>query len=123
MKRFGWFLSACVAFAPAIVVAQTQPLIGAIQAGQVGERYDGYMGFAITPTGELRRQVTAVNIRRRNLYIELAERRNVTAEVVGLATGCELMAHIGPGQAYMLKDGAWRRRAPGQSAPAPDYCR
>lgn len=123
MKPVGWFLSACLAFAPATVGAQTQPLIGAIQAGQVGERYDGYMGFAITPTGELRRQVTAVNIRRRNLYIELAQRRNVTAEVVGFATGCELIAHIGPGQAYMLKDGVWRRRAPGQSAPAPDYCR
>jgi hypothetical protein len=57
------------------------------------------------------------------LYIGLAQRRNVTAEVVGLATGCELIAHIGPGQAYMLKDGVWRRRAPGQPAPAPDYCR
>lgn len=123
MKWMGWFLSACLACVPATAVAQTQPLIGAIQAGQVGERYDGYMGFAITPTGELRRQVTAVNIRRRNLYIELAQRRNVTADVVGLATGCELIAHIGPGQAYMLKDGVWRKRALGQSAPLPDYCR
>ncbi len=98
-------------------------MIGAIEAGQVGERYDGYMGFVATPTGELRRQVTAVNIRRRNLYIELAQRRNVTAEAVGLAAACELIAHIGLGHAYMLKDGVWRRRAPGQPAPAPDYCR
>lgn len=123
MKWIGGVLSACIALVPTIVAAQMQPLIGAIQAGQVGERYDGYMGFAITPTGELRRQLTAVNIRRRNLYIELAQRRNVTADVVGLATGCELIAHIGPGQAYMLKDGVWRRRAPGQPAPSPDYCR
>ena len=123
MKWIGGVLSSCIALAPTIAAAQMQPLIGAIQAGQVGERYDGYMGFAITPTGELRRQLTAVNIRRRNLYIELAQRRNVTADVVGLATGCELIAHIGPGQAYMLKDGVWRRRAPGQPAPSPDYCR
>lgn len=105
------------------LAAQTQPLIGAIASGQVGERFDGYMGFASTPTGELRRQVTAVNIRRRNLYIELAQRRNVNAEVIGLATACELISHIRAGQAYMLKDGIWRRRGVGQPAPAPDYCR
>lgn len=105
------------------VVAQTQPLTGAIATGEVGERFDGYMGFATNPTSELRRQVTAVNIRRRNLYIELAQRRNVTADVIGLATACELISHIRVGQAYMLKDGIWRRRVAGQPASAPDYCR
>ena len=116
-------LVASLSFFAAPLAAQTQPLIGAIASGQVGERFDGYMGFATTPTGELRRQVTAVNIRRRNLYIELAQRRNVTAEVIGLATACELISHIAVGQAYMLKDGIWRRRSAGEAAPAPDYCR
>lgn len=123
MTKIACLLLACLAFLAQPLAAQTQPLIGAIEAGQVGERFDGYMGFAAPPTGELRRQVTAVNIRRRNLYIELAQRRNVTAEVIGLATACELISHIRPGQAYMLKDGVWRRRAAGQPAPAPDYCR
>jgi hypothetical protein len=67
--------------------------------------------------------VAAVNLRRRNLYIDLASRRNVTAELVGLTTGCELLAQIPIGGAYMLKDGGWRARAPGQPPPVPSYCR
>lgn len=104
-------------------VAQSPQLWGAIAAGQVGERYDGYMGFATPPSPEVRRQVDAINIRRRSLYAELAVRRNVTASVVGLTTGCTLLAQIPVGESYMLKDGAWRRRGPGEAAPVPDYCR
>jgi uncharacterized protein YdbL (DUF1318 family) len=81
------------------------------------------MGFAAAPSEPLRRQVQAINIRRRNLYIELSTRRNVTPEIVGIATGCELLARIPVGEAYMLSDGTWRRRAQGQPAPAPDRCR
>ena len=122
MKLVRFCLLAAAAAAPA--VAQESSLIeGAIAAGQIGERYDGYMGFAAAPSPALRRQVQAINIHRRNLYIDLASRRNVTPEVVGLATGCELLARIPVGEAYLLSDGAWRRRAPGQPAPVPDRCR
>jgi len=27
------------------------------------------------------------------------------------------------GEIYLLSDGVWRRRAPGQGAPVPAYCR
>jgi uncharacterized protein YdbL (DUF1318 family) len=114
-------LLAVLLAAPAI--AQSPQLSAAIAAGQVGERYDGYMGFASPPSPEVRRQVDSINIRRRSLYAELAARRNVTASVVGLTTGCTLLAQIPVGEAYMLKDGAWRRRGAGEAAPAPDYCR
>jgi len=95
----------------------------AVAAGAVGERYDGYMGFVVPPAPEVRRQVNAVNLKRRNLYIQLASARNATAEAVGLTTACELLTRVGIGHAYMLQDGVWRRRAPGQAAPVPDYCR
>lgn len=103
--------------------AQSPLVSGAIRSGQVGERYDGYLGLVGTPTDELRRQVSAVNLRRRNLYIELASRRNVTPEVVGLTTGCELLSNIPVGGAYMLSGGGWRRRAPGETVALPNYCR
>ena len=111
----------------AVVVAsplQAQPLTlgAAIAAGQAGERYDGYMGTTVTPSESLRRQVAAINLRRRNLYIELATRRGVTPDVVGLTAACELFTQLSPGEAYMLKDGAWRRSMPGQAAPRPDHC-
>jgi uncharacterized protein YdbL (DUF1318 family) len=95
----------------------------AIQAGQVGERYDGYMGFVSAPSDAVRRQVAAVNLRRRNLYLELASRRNVSANVVGLTAACELLGQLPVGQAYLLKDNVWRTRSPGQPPPVPAYCR
>jgi uncharacterized protein YdbL (DUF1318 family) len=123
MMRILIIAAAASALAGSPLLAQAaSPLSGAIQAGQVGERYDGYMGVAAPVAPNIRSQVNAVNIRRRKLYIELAQRRNVTADVVGLATACQLFPKLSPGEAYMLQDGVWRRRG---AAPAtlPDYCR
>ena len=118
-----WFMAAAL-LAASPAEAQSPALAAAIQAGQVGERYDGYMGFASRrPSEQVRRQVSAINIHRRNLYIDLGSRRGVTADVVGLTTGCELLARLPVGEAYMLKDGVWRMRAPGQPPPVPSYCR
>ena len=100
---------------PAVVAA-------ARQAGVIGERYDGYMGFVATPTAEMRRQVGAVNLRRRTLYIGLAARRGVSPSVVGIATACELLPRIAAGEYYMLSDGVWRRRLAGQAVALPSYC-
>jgi hypothetical protein len=107
--------------APAL--AQTSPdIVAARQAGAVGERYDGYLGFASEAGERVRRQVGEVNIRRRSLYTGLATRRNATVQEVGIAAGCELLADIKVGEAYMLSDGQWRRLAAGQPEPVPSYC-
>ena len=119
--RVGRWLFGLGLFAGA-AMAQPAPLALAIQAGQVGERFDGYMGFVVPPSEEVRRQVAAVNLRRRNLYIELAGRRNVTAQVVGVATGCHLLRRLSDGEAYLLADGKWRRWARGEPAPIPENC-
>jgi uncharacterized protein len=116
-------LSLGVAVLSAAADAQSPALSAAIQSGQVGERYDGYMGFAIAPSEPLRRQVLSINIQRRNLYTQLATQRNVTVRLVGLTTACTLFAELPTGEAYMLNDNVWRRRAAGQPAPAPDQCR
>jgi uncharacterized protein YdbL (DUF1318 family) len=121
MRAALFFLIALLA---ASAAAQPYSVVeSAIAAGQAGERYDGYMGVVGSGSPQLTRQVQAINIRRRNLYIELASRRNVTPEIVGLATACELLARIPVGEAYLLSDGAWRLRAPGQPPPVPDRCR
>ena len=103
--------------------AQTPVLNAARAAGAVGERYDGYMGFAATPSPVVRSQVSSINIRRRSLYSNLAASRGVSPQEVGVTAGCQLLARVGIGHAYMLADGVWRRRAAGQPAPVPDYCR
>ena len=116
-------LSLMVAVAAFPLYAQPPQLAQAIAAGEVGERYDGYMGTVGTVTPQVERQVRAINIQRRNLYIQLSQRRNVTPDLVGMATACQLLSQLSPGEAYMLADGAWRRRAPGQMIVLPDYCR
>jgi uncharacterized protein YdbL (DUF1318 family) len=102
--------------------AQTTALDAARQAGMIGERFDGYMGYAAAPSAMLRSQVETINIRRRALYHDLAARKGVSPQEVGITAGCQLLARVGVGQAYMLTDGAWRRRAAGQAAPRPAYC-
>ena len=118
-----WLALAASVLVPGAVSAQSYPeLAAARRAGQVGERYDGYLGYASTPSRQVQRQVGAINIRRRSLYVGLAQRRRVTPEVAGLATGCELLGRVAVGEVYMLQDGVWRRRAPRQSVPRPNYC-
>ena len=107
---------------PAAGAQNPATIDAARQAGVIGERYDGYMGFVGTPSAEVRRQVNAVNLRRRNLYISLGTRRQVGAQVVGIATACELISGLGSGHFYMLSDGVWRRRMPGQPVALPSYC-
>ena len=116
--------AAAVALAVAPAAAQTPAsLADAIRAGQVGERYDGYMGIAASASPQVRRQVSAINLQRRSLYFQLAATRHVNAQVVGIATGCQLISQLSAGQAYMLGDGAWHHLVPGQAPPSPDYCR
>ena len=117
-------IAAAVAFlaVPAAAAQNPATIDAARQAGVIGERYDGYMGFVAAPSAELRRQVNAVNLRRRNLYIGLGGRRSVGPQVVGIATACELIPRLAAGQFYMLGDGVWRRRIAGQAVALPSYC-
>ena len=119
--RWAWAVAIALVAAP--LAAQSEGIGQAIAAGQVGERYDGYMGVVGAPSPQLRRQVNAVNLRRRNLYIGLSTQRNVTPELVGMTAGCQLLSRLSTGEAYMLADGVWRRRGAGETIRLPDYCR
>ncbi|MEP7130479.1 MAG: DUF1318 domain-containing protein [Sphingomicrobium sp.] len=111
-----------LALAPA-VAAQTPAVDAARAEAALGERYDGYIGIAAPLSTAARSQVARINIQRRALYSRLAASRGASPQEVGVTAGCELLARVGVGEAYMLSDGAWRRRAAGQGAPTPDYCR
>lgn len=116
------FAVAAAAFAAPAAGQNAAVVAAAKQAGVIGERFDGYVGFVTTPSAEVRRQAGAVNLRRRNLYIDLAARRNVSAQVVGIATACEIFPRVGVGEFYMLGDGVWRKRMPRQAVPLAGYC-
>jgi uncharacterized protein YdbL (DUF1318 family) len=119
-----WLLAVAVGLGAAPLAAQSSPVVGAARsAGQVGERYDGYLGYVSAPSGQLRAQVESINIRRRSLYSDLAARRGASRVEVGITAGCELLARVGVGEAYLLGDNVWRRRQAGEAAPIPNYCR
>jgi uncharacterized protein YdbL (DUF1318 family) len=120
MKRL--VLLSVLALASA-AAAQTPAVASARAAGLIGERYDGYIGIAGPVSSAVRSQVAAINVRRRALYRNLASRRGASPQEVGVTAGCQLLSRVGDGQAYLLSDGAWRRRAAGQPAPSPAYCR
>ncbi|MCL6728641.1 YdbL family protein [Sphingomonas hankyongi] len=120
MKRL--FLMAAILLASG-AAAQTPAVDAARATGAVGERYDGYLGVAAPVSSAVRSQVASINIQRRKLYSNLATSKGASPEDVGITAGCQLLARVGVGQAYMLADGAWRRRAAGQAATVPDYCR
>jgi hypothetical protein len=119
MRRL--LLLALMAAVPA--AAQTPAVDAARASGAVGERYDGYVGVAAPVSAAVRSQLTSINIQRRSLYSRLAASKGASPRDVGITAGCQLLARVSVGEAYMLGDGVWRRRAAGQSAPVPDYCR
>jgi uncharacterized protein YdbL (DUF1318 family) len=106
----------------ASAAAQTPAVDAARAAGIIGERYDGYIGVQGVASAALRSQVARINIQRRSLYSKLASSKGASPQDVGITAGCQLLARVGVGEAYMWADGTWRRRAAGQSA-IPDYCR
>ena len=123
MKPAGFLIGAMLLLATPVYAQNAPAIVAAKAAGQVGERYDGYIGYAAAPGPGLRAQVDSVNIRRRALYTRLAARSGASPQDVGVTAGCQLLATVGVGEAYMLADNEWRRRSPGQPVPVPSYCR
>ena len=108
--------------APASVPAQDPAtIVAAKRSGQIGERYDGYLGYVGVPSATLRRQVDAINIRRRSLYSGLATRKGVSPQEVGITAACSLLRRINVGEYYLSAQGGWQRYVVGRS-PVPAYC-
>ena len=95
-------------------VAYGQPseaVSAALSNGEVGEQADGYLGFRSDPSGELRAEVDAINIKRRDVYTKLATQRGVTVRDVAATVGCEtLQKRVATGRSYLLTDGEWRTK-------------
>ena len=121
-RWIGFAAAALLAAAP-VAHAQTPAVDSARLAGVIGERFDGYVGIAGAVSVPVRNHVSRINIQRRSLYTQLAAAKGVSPSDVGIAAACQLLSRVTPGEAYMLPDGVWRRRLPGQGAPVPTYCR
>ncbi len=109
--------------AAGIAYAQSAGAISAaLSSGDVGEQADGYLGFRSSPSGELRDEVDAINIKRRDVYTKLATQRGVTVKDVAATVGCEtLQKRVAVGRSYLLTDGVWRTREE-DPIVLPAYC-
>ena len=120
--RFLFLLVLAAMLAAPGTAQESAAVINARGAGLIGERFDGYVGFVTVPTEALRRQVNAINIRRRSLYSRLARQKGVSTQEVGITATCTLFARIPVGGYYLTSDRGWLRRGVGQPAPRPAYC-
>lgn len=113
--------SALVGGFATLAPAQNSAVSQAIAQGIVGETASGYLGFAQTPSAELRAQVDAINLGRRSAFADLAQQRGTTRQQVAEETACNRLSSVNPGQVYQLRDGVWRTRG-AAPIPTPEYC-
>ncbi|WP_338244360.1 YdbL family protein [Aurantiacibacter hainanensis] len=94
--------------------AQRDPAYQAArEAGQVGEKMDGYLGIVGAATPALRAMVDDINIRRRAVYAEQAQANNATLEEYAFTAGCLAISRTSPGEMYQAPDGSWQQRGSG----------
>ena len=99
--------------------AQRDPVYAAARAaGQIGEKTDGYLGYVVPPSGDVKRVVDDLNIKRRALYSERASASNATVEEFAFTSACRLILQTVPGEKYQAPDGSWQTR--GAGAPLRD---
>ena len=125
MARFGFGFAVLLMAAGGVAAAQSEDAVvaQARSAGQVGEQADGYLGFASAPSAAVRQAVDAINIKRRQIYTDIAGTQGATVQEVAAARGCDQLARrVGPGEAY--KSGAsWAVRQGNAPVPLPAVCK
>lgn len=92
--------------------AQTRdPAYAAARAsGAVGEKTDGYLGYPVPPSAEVRKLAEDINIKRRAVYATRAAATNATVEDYAFTAACQAIARTAPGEKYQAPDGSWQTR-------------
>ena len=126
MVKSAWMAAAAMALAGGLgfadgAQAQSPDLAAALSSGAVGEQADGYMGVAGSVSPTVRKEVESINIKRRQVYTDLAGKRGVTVQDAAAATACQTLTRLKSGQAYRIGGGAWHTKGSGAIA-LPSYC-
>lgn len=103
-------LGALVLIAPAAAQQRDPAYAAARAAGQVGEKTDGYLGYPVPPSPEIRRMAEDINIKRRAVYARKAAENKVTVEDYAFTSACLLIADTAPGEKYQSPTGVWQTR-------------
>lgn len=110
-------LTAALLCALALIVApgsaRADALDDAKAAGQVGERFDGYLGLVNPGAPDAVKQlVSDINAKRRERYAEIAKKRGTSVEAVAKIAGAEVLEEkVAKGHYYLADPKAgWQRR-------------
>ncbi|WP_419825649.1 YdbL family protein [Sphingomonas sp.] len=117
--RSAIILSAVAAFALAgAATAQSGAVAAGLDSGAVGEQVDGYLGFPKPPSGALKAEVDAINIKRRQVYTQAAQGKNVSIEEFAISAGCSTIGKLRDGRAYSVAPGVWATKSGTAKLPA-----
>lgn len=95
---------------PVTATAGELDLVGAKQAGLIGERPDGLIGAVIpNPSVEIENLIASTNQGRLDVYRETAEKQNLPLETVQKIAAEKLLNLTSPGD-YILSGGKWVKK-------------
>jgi uncharacterized protein YdbL (DUF1318 family) len=100
-------LSVAVGATPAVADA----LDDAKAAGQVGERYDGYLGV-VKDSASARALVADINAKRKAYYAKIAAKNGATVEATAAIAGAKLVKGAPSGQYVMPSASSGWQRVP-----------
>ncbi len=113
-ERTPILLTLALAILLAAAPAFANNLAAARDAGQVGERLDGYVGIVVAnPSTELRALVEDINARRKAKYARIAERNSTPVAQVAALAAEKLIRMAAPGHFVQGKDRRWVRSGSG----------
>ena len=79
-------------------------------AGQVGERADGYLGLVVeSAPSDVRELIASINAKRKREYQRIARENDLTIEQVQALAGKKAIEKTRSGQ-WVLRNGGWTRK-------------
>jgi len=94
-----------------VAPAQASPLDDAKAAGQLGERWDGYLGV-VKPNGAAEALAADINQKRKAHYAQIAAKNGATVEATAAIAGAKLVESAPSGQYVMTSASAGWKRVP-----------
>jgi hypothetical protein len=118
------FAAAALALTAGVAAAIEDPVLNAaINANQVGEQVDGYLGVVdgAAVSADARARLNQTNLRRREIYTTRAQQNGVSVDEYARSFACTLLTKNTPaGASWRDESGAWRRNT--GTVTLPSYC-
>jgi hypothetical protein len=116
------FAATALLLAAGTAAAIEDPVLNAaIEANQIGEQTDGYLGAVsgASPSADARARMSQINLRRRETYTERATQNGVSVDEYARSFACTLLKRNTPANgSWRDESGTWRRGA----VTLPAYC-